>query len=221
MEMKNILKRISIILIISSALVLLPGCEKEKEVTPDEGDKVENKSDSSAKEFSMGKWNDNVYENEFLGLKFKLPDNWLYSSDEEIAEAMDIGIEVLSDDEELIKQVAKLTSVYYVMANNPNTGDNVLIMTEKPFMKVTTEYYLNQLKKQLSNLDGLEYKFDDVTKESVANMEFDVLTATVNNSKNELTQKYYVHKMDKYFIVIIVTDVSSEDDVKNITKYFE
>ncbi len=227
--MKKMLKGISIILIIASTLILLTGCGKEKEetpkTTPNENVNVENnveeQKDNSAEKFSMGEWNNGVYENKFLGLKFKLPDGWTYSSDEEIAKTMNIGKELLNDDQKAAAEIANLTSVYYIMANNPNTGDNISIMTEKPLMEATTEYYLSQLKSQLSSVKSMEYKIGEVTKEKVANIEFDVLTVTAKMSGIELTQKYYIHKMDKYFLDIIVTDVSGKDDIKNITTYFE
>lgn len=227
--MKKMLKGISIILIIASTVILLTGCGKEKEetpkTTPNEEVNVENnveeQKDNSTEEFSMGKWNNGVYENKFLGLKFKLPDGWTYSSDEEIAKTMNVGKELLNDDQKAAAEIANLTSVYYIMANNPNTGDNISIMTEKPLMEATTEYYLSQLKSQLSSVESIKYEFGEVTKEKVANMEFDVLTATAKMNGIKLTQKYYIHKMDKYFLDIIVTDISGKEDIKNITTYFE
>ena len=90
--------KISIILIIASILILLTGCGKEKEetpkTTPNENVNVENnveeQKNNSTEEFSMGEWNNGVYENKFLGLKFKLPAGWTYSSDEEIAKINEI-----------------------------------------------------------------------------------------------------------------------------------
>lgn len=227
--MKKMLKGISIILIIASTLILLTGCGKEKEETPkttsNENVNVENnveeQKNNSTEEFSMGEWNNGVYENKFLGLKFKLPEGWTYSSDEEIAKIMNIGKELLNDDQKAAAEIANLTSVYYIMANNPNTGDNISITTEKPLMEVTTEYYLNELKSQLSSVESIKYEVGEVTKETVANTEFDVLTATGKSNGIEFTQKYYVRKMDKYFVDILVTDISGKEDIKNITTYFE
>ncbi len=227
--MKKMLKGISIILIIASTVILLTGCGKKKEetpkTTPSENVNVENnveeQKNNSTEEFSMGEWNNGVYENKFLGLKFKLPDGWTYSSDEEIARTMNIGKELLNDDQKAAAEIANLTSAYYIMANNPNTGDSISIMTEKPLMEATTEYYLSQLKSQLSSVESIKYEVGEVTKEKVANTEFDVLTATGKANGIEFTQKYYVRKMDKYFVDILVTDVSGKDDIKNITTYFE
>ena len=227
--MKKMLKGISIILIIASTLILLTGCGKEKEETPkttsNENVNVENnveeQKNNSTEEFSMGEWNNGVYENKFLGRKFKLPEGWTYSSDEEIAKIMNIGKELLNDDQKAAAEIANLTSVYYIMANNPNTGDNISITTEKPLMEVTTEYYLNELKSQLSSVESIKYEVGEVTKETVANTEFDVLTATGKSNGIEFTQKYYVRKMDKYFVDILVTDISGKEDIKNITTYFE
>ena len=65
--------------------------EVEKKV---ENNSVTNDQQEEQKvEISMGNWNNNVYTNDFLGLKFNLPEGWTYSSDEEIAEMMNLGIE--------------------------------------------------------------------------------------------------------------------------------
>lgn len=169
----------------------------------------------------MGEWKGNTYSNEFLGLKFNLPQGWAYSSDEEIAQMMNVGAELLNDDQKIAAELAKLTSVYYMVANNPNTGDSVSILSEKPMMDVTTEYYLDQLKTQLAAVESMNYEIGDTSKEKVSGKEFETLTVTASMSGIEVAQKYYVCKMDEYFVCIIATSTSGETGINDMIKSFE
>lgn len=222
--MKKAIKIALIIFLITSMLFVLTACGKEEEkTTNDNTTNITNEQPAQEQkvEFSMGEWNNNVYTNDFLGLKFNLPEGWTYSSDEEIAEMMNLGIELLNDDQKAAAELSKLTSVYYIAANNPNTGDSVAVMSEKPSMDVTTEFYINQLKSQLSTVESVSYEIGEIAKEQVADREYDTITATTNVSGIKIAQKYYVYKMDEYFVAIIATSVTGEDGIKDIIKSFE
>ena len=222
--MKKAIKSLLIIFLIASMLFVLTGCGNEEEkTTTDNTTNTANEQPAQEQkvEFSMGEWNNNVYTNDFLGLKFNLPQGWTYSSDDQIAEMMNLGNEFLNDDQKIAAEVAKLTSAYYMVANDPNTGNSVTILSEKPAMDFTTEYYLNQLKTQLSSVESLNYEIGEISKEKVAGREYDTLVVTTTMSGINLTQKYYVYKMDKYFVGIIVTSVTGEDGIKDMMKSFE
>lgn len=239
--MKKAIKIALIVLLAISMLFVLTGCGKEdekirekdsikdnEEIISESKDSESENLESEDKEneetevdFSMGEWNGNAYENEFLGLKFNLPTGWTYSSDEEIAQMMNVGAELLGDDLKMAAEMAKLTSVYYMVANNPNTGDSVTILTEKPVMDVTTEYYLNQLKTQLQSVQSMNYEIGNTSKEKISGKEFDTLTVTASMSGIEVSQKYYVHKMGEYFIGIIVTSTSGESNINSMIKNFQ
>ena len=221
--MKKAIKIALMILLVASMLFVLTGCGEEKENPAVDNNTTteEQTADEPKTEFSMGEWKDNTYENKFLGLKFNLPEGWTYSSDEEIAQMMNIGSELLNDDQKIAAELAKLTSVYYVVANDPSTGNNISIMSEKPLMDITTEYYLNQLKTQLEALESMSYKVKNTSKEKVAGREYDTLTVTAAISGIEVTQKYYVYKMDKYFVCLLVTSVNGETAINDMIKSFQ
>lgn len=218
--MKKTLKNMLIILLTASMLFLLVGCGNKEESTTNN---ITNEEATEEKkvEFSMGEWNDNVYTNEFLGLKFKLPEGWTYASDEEIADMMNLGTEFLNDDQKVAAEVSKLTSAYYMVANDPNTGNNVSIISEKPVMEVSTENYMNQLKAQLSAVESINYEIGETSKEKIADREYDTLTASASMSGVKITQKYYIYKMDKYFIGIITTSTTGETALNEMIKSFE
>lgn len=220
--MKKVLKSMLVILLTASMLFVLSGCgnKEEKKATNDD-EKANVEQEDKTTEFSMGSWSDNVYTNDFLGLKFKLPAGWKYSSDEEIAEMMNLGTELLNDDQKAAAEVSKLNSAYYMVANDPNTGDNISIISEKPAMEVTTEFYINQLKTQLSSVDSISYEIGETSKETVAGKEYDTLTVNASMSGVKMTQRYYIYKVDKYVVCIISTSTSGEQKINEIMKSFE
>lgn len=216
--MKKAIKIALMILLVASILFVLTGCGEEKKNPVVDNNTV---TEEPKVEFSMGEWKDNTYENKFLGLKFNLPEGWTYSTDEEIAQMMNIGSELLNDDQKIAAELAKLTSVYYVVANDPSTGNNISIMSEKPLMDITTEYYLDQLKTQLTAVESMSYEIGDTSKEKVAGREYDTLTVTAAISGIEVTQKYYVYKMDEYFVCLLVTSVNGETAINDMIKAFK
>lgn len=220
--MKKVLKSILAIVLTASMLFVLSGCgNKEEEKATNDNEKTNVEQENKTVEFSMGSWSDNVYSNDFLGLKFKLPNGWKYASDEEIAEMMNLGAELLNDEQKAAAEISKLNSAYYMVANNPNTGDNISIISEKPAMEVTTEFYINQLKTQLQNVNTINYEIGETSKETVAGKECDTLTVDASMSEVKMTQKYYIYKVDKYVVCIISTSTSGEQKINDMMKNFE
>lgn len=220
--MKKVLKSMLAIGLTASMLFVLSGCgNKEEEKTTNDNEKTNVEQENKTVEFSMGSWSDNVYSNDFLGLKFKLPKGWKYSSDEEIAEMMNLGAELLNDEQKAAAEISKLNNAYYMVANDPNTGDNISIISEKPAMEVTTEFYINQLKTQLQNVNTINYEIGETSKETVAGKECDTLTVDASMSGVKMTQRYYIYKVDKYVICIISTSTSGEQKINDIMKNFE
>lgn len=225
-NMKKLLKSMLIIILAVCMLVTITGCgKKEEKEEPKKAEisKVDANADTTetTTEISMGEWNGNTYTNNYLGLKFNLPTGWTHYSDEEIAEMMNISEEVLKDEEQINIELAKLTSVYYLAASDPETLDNVMLMTEKPIMDVTTELYLNTLKTQLENLNSINYEVGETGKEKIGNREFDTLTTKATTNGVTMIQKYYIYKSGDHFIDIIVTSNSGEQAINKIIKSFE
>ena len=226
--MKKMLKGISIILIIASALILLTGCGKEKEetskTTPNENvnvkNNVEEQKNNSTEEFSKGEWNNGVYENKFLGLKFKLPDGWKYSSDEEIAKNLNNGLELLNEDQrEKVEEALETKGVFYLQANDLTTNNNVQVFTEKVPTGISEEAYLEQVSKQLSALENVNYNIGEIAKEKVTNKEYTTLQVEV--PEYNVLQKYFIYKKDNYIVGIIVTSITGKTAISEIIENFE
>ena len=241
--MKKMLKGISIILIIASALILLTGCGKEKEetskTTPNENvnvkNNVEEQKNNSTEKFPKGEWNNGVYENKFLGLKFKLPDGWKYSSDEEIAKICEIkgcssceikkenatnGIINKTRYSRLLESHFSLENVLkFLQANDLTTNNNVQGFTEKVPTGISEEAYLEQVSKQLSALENVNYNIGEIAKEKVTNKEYTTLQVEV--PEYNVLQKYFIYKKDNYIVGIIVTSITGKTAISEIIENFE
>lgn len=226
--MKKMLKGISITLIIASALILLTGCGKEKEeiskTTPNKNvnvkNNVEEQKNNSTEEFPKGEWNNGVYENKFLGLKFKLPDGWKYSSDEEIAKNLNNGLELFNEDQrEKVEKALETKGVFYLQANDLTTNNNVQVFTEKVATGISEETYLEQVSKQLSVLETVNYNIGEIAKEKVTNKEYTTLQVEV--PEYNVLQKYFIYKKDNYIVGIIVTSITGKTAISEIIENFE
>ncbi len=75
---------------------------------------------------TRGTINGNVYQSDFTGITFTKPDHWRYFTDEEIAEAVNIGKEVL-DVNAFENTVLEYSSVYDMVVINEKTGQNLIV----------------------------------------------------------------------------------------------
>lgn len=214
--MKKAIRNIALMACAVIMLFTLSGCGKEENNNNEANEPEEQKT-----QFSMGKWEDNVYTNDFLGLKFNLPEGWKAASDEEIAEMMNVGKELLNDDQKALVELSEKSGVYYMSVNDPSTGNNVIVLTEKTAVDVNTDYYINQLKTQLTSVNSIKYTIGETSKATVAGREYDTLTATASMYGYTTTQRYYVYKLDRYFVGIIVTSNTGESSIDEIMNNFE
>lgn len=183
------------ILLLICVLVIATGCGKDE------------------KEISLGSWDGNTYKNEFLGVTYNKPEDWTRYTDEQIKDVMDLGSE-LTDSSSFSKKLAELTSVTYMMSSAAD-GSNVILMSERNLTNVSGETYAGKLKSQLESLDSLSYQLSDIKTETIDGKEFVTLEASVQNIK----QKYYIYKLDKHLVSLIVTVVST--DANSVIEQFD
>lgn len=186
----------SFILLLSCILLIATGCG------------------NISKEISLGSWNEDTYTNEFLGLTYSKPADWVRYTDEQIKDVMQLGQDLV-DASEISKKLAELTSVTYLMSSSPN-GSNVILMSEKPVVSMSVESYADSLKSQLESQTALTYTLSDVKKETIDGKEFTTIEASVET----INQKYYIYKVDKYIVSLIVT-ATEGNNVNDIISQFK
>lgn len=166
----------------------------------------------------------NTYTSEYGGLTFEKPDSWVYASDEEIAEIMGVGADLISDSgTEFSKKMLEKQSVYDMMAQDKTTGSNVIVYYENLALvvggtKTTEEEYIELLKKGLTDAAVFQYEFSDVTEQVISGETYLTFTAKLIDLGG--TQTYYVRRVDKYMLGVIVSSFG-EDNVAEIAGYFK
>ena len=215
--MKKLLKLSGVAIVLVLLAVILTGCGENSEVSNTENNNV--KEDvTTTKTISRGKWENNIYTNEFAEIKFNLPEDWAYSSDEEIAKLMNVGAEMLNGNE--FAKIVEQTSVYDMVANNPNTGSSVMIMFEKPLISASLDFYISKIKEQLEAVETIDYTISDkIEKETLSGKEYSVVIATVPDYN--MVQKYYIRQENGCFIDILVTYINNTNDEQTIMNSFK
>ena len=214
--MKKSLKILAIVASLVLVLTLLTGCGNN---TTNE---AENKTNQTAKEqIARGVIDENnVYTSEYADITFKLPEGWAFSTDEQIANMMSVGVEALNDEKDNLEKILEQTALYDMVANDQTTGASVMVMFEKSLMNVNEEYYLNNVKKGLETVTNMGYEVsDEITKEKVGGKEYSSITAKV--PAYNMVQKYYVEKKGDYFIGMIITYVEGVNDLNSILANFQ
>ena len=157
--MKKTLKTILVIAMLSIVIISMTACGKKEENNVDnktEENRAEsinetNKNNTAVVEnnqtttddnnttgnetkttdISRGEWNGNQYVNEFANIKFNLPSGWSKYSDEQIAQVMNVGVELLNDDQKKLAELAQSMVIYGMVANDDTTKANVSVILEK------------------------------------------------------------------------------------------
>lgn len=199
-------KRFFAMVLMICLLGVMVGCsDKAPDATPE----------TEAKTVSRGTIEGNVYTSEFIGVSFTKPDLWVYSTDEEIAAAMQIGAELL-DAENFAEQAEKMNNVYDMMVRDMLTGNNINIVFENlkasGSSNITEEQYIEVAKAQLKEQASmLNYVFGEAEKCKLGEQEFYRLPAEGGYSGVSFEQRIYIRKEGTYMIVITLTLFDGND----------
>jgi ABC-type glycerol-3-phosphate transport system substrate-binding protein len=169
---------------------------------------------NGAKKLVRGSWAGDTYTNEYLNLTFTMPEGWSSMSDEQLATLMGLSADNLAAaGVEVNKEMLELMTIVDMQAQDPMTGNNVLVNIENigKMAKnvVSEEDYIDLTREQLEEAYG--YTFSDYTTETVAGETYTMAKGEVTMSGIAMSQYFYVRKVDKYMLAIIVTVVDGSD----------
>lgn len=206
--MKN-LKRLSSALIAIVMLVLLASCGNAE----------------PAKEFSRGTVSDNVYHSDFAELTFAPGGDWVFATDDEIAQMMNIGAELMKDPEAMKKAMENIGSVTDMQAASAEMGTNVIITYENLKKAgrsgMSSKNYVEAVKAQIAaNASSeLNYKFSDIQTVTLTGEEFSSFISTAVYGDVKIYQKFYARTIGDYAASIAVT-VQSPDQFAAVEALF-
>lgn len=157
------------------------------------------------KEISRGVIDDNGYSSEYLGLGFNAPEGWVYATDAELASLMGEAFDITDQN----KMFAELQLVYDMMAQDPVTGSNVIIIYENLAISgsedITVDEYVEITKQGLTAVEMFTYTFNDETTVTLGDTEFVRVSVTCEYSGFTMDQAYYIAKLGSYIASISVT----------------
>jgi len=181
------MKKIIVIILCFSMMLSLAACfnsSSEEDIRGNQfsSEKVpEDSKTENTEEFSRGKTENLVYENEFIGIGCALESNWRFYSDEEIMEINNVTAGIAGEEFEEILQEADI--IYDMYAINENQLDNINVNLEKMSKLILDSLVIE---------DALEGNIS-ILKDAFSNMGYSDLQAeldTVNIEGEELTCLY-------------------------------
>lgn len=166
-------------------------------------------SRDTEKKLSRGTIEGDVYTSEFADIKFTKPENWVYSTDEEIAQVMNVGAEIL-EQSEFEKNAAELTTVYDMMVKDVLWGNNVSVGFENLQLSqasnITVEQYIDTIKTlMVQQASAMNYEFGDTAEVALGEQTYTRLPAIGSYSGISFEQYMYLRKEGTYMIVITVS----------------
>jgi len=163
---------------------------------------------------TRGAIEDNVYSSAYAGLVFTAPDGWVFATDDELADLMDLSTDAMSDavmefsDEALKKQV-----LYDMQAKDSSTGTNVLLLYENLALTgntgISETNYLEQTIKQFEAAD-VQYTFGEITETELCGQTYQMVQAEMTDYG--VIQYYYARKIDKYMLCIVTSLPAAGDE---------
>ena len=167
-----------------------------------------------ALDYAKGTLIENGWESKWLGLRFTAPEGMVMSTEEELAEIMGVGQEILAQDfSEQQLAYAELATVYEMMCSDA-MGTNVILMAEKLPMTLTAEQYIEILANQMTSVTAIQYEVesnDEVV--TLGGIPFNKLACVADYEGISLCQDYYITIKDNRAVAIAVTYTDATADV--------
>lgn len=189
-----------------------------------EEEETEEKEEETKLNAERGTVEDGVYKNESMGISFPVADNMIVCSDEQIAQTLSIGSDLISDnskytaeDMEEAMKGAMYDTIILFSDNSSNVSVIYEDMDKSQAVALDEEQYLKALSNNLKSMN-MGYEIGEIAKQDIGGTEFSALTATASG----FTQKYCLHQVGNYMIEFIFTytDASQaevEDFISSIT----
>lgn len=159
------------------------------------------------KTVSRGTISGNVYTNDFAGFTFTKPSDWVYATDEEIAQTINAGQSML--DLSLLEEALSTTASIYDMYAVDDYGNNVMVCYENTmltaFRELTVDEYVESFKTQLLSVDTYDYELSSTEDITLGGTAYKKVVATADYNGYTITQAYYITIIDNYAVSIILT----------------
>ena len=127
--------------------------------------------EASRNEPSRGIWGNDTYTNQYLGLTFRLPEEWTITCDDDISALLGLS----SDEDEFIEPGEYVPYYYWegnpvfidMIANDPFLGVGIIIMYEQltfPYGGVSEPEHIKNTLEYIANTNMSAYTVDDTVQ---------------------------------------------------------
>lgn len=167
-----------------------------------------------------GAWDGTVYTNDFTGITFTAPEDWLVLSDEDLAKAVGIGTEGMTvRGEEMSPEMLAQSTIYDACVASVVTGTNIIFALENLTANhpmgtmITPEAYFTATKALIEENYPDAYTFGEPYPLTVGGQEY--LLMEIIPPESGQTQLFMVRKVNNYMILNTITLLGgdSADDI--------
>ena len=213
--MKKIKTLTAVLLALMFVLFAMGSGEKSPEAPAADNDVVVNDvidepteaPEAVKKTVSRGTIIGDVYTNDFAGFTFTKPADWVYATDEEIAQTINADQSMV--DLNLLEEALSTTASIYDMYAIDDYGNNVMVCYENTmltaFREITVDEYVESFKTQLLSVDAYDYEFSSTEDITLGGTAYKKIVATADYNGYTITQAYYFTTIDNYAVSIIFT----------------
>jgi len=173
--------------------------------------------------FTRGTWNGNVFTSDQVGVTFTMPDGWVAATDEEMAEVMGLGADMMSGEiSPAMLEAAGVRVVQDMMVSNPETGAMVQIMAERlvfPNTRISVPAYIENASEMLVTM-GMEVDFD-FPNASLGNYTWHVYESAMEIMPGiNIYGRYFVDVRDGFAITVQIVYSDFSESVEEILALF-
>ena len=205
-------KLITTAIILTMVITVLGGCA--------------NNNSGNDDQFPRGTVTNNVYSSDFSGLRFTLPDDtWVYASDEEMTQLMNGSVDMLNDAGiEAEQEDVAAISIYDMIAREPASGNNVIILYEN--LKISqgglaynAADYLKAATEMLKET-GYYTDFSEISEKTIGTETYAYQNIKGNISGVDTNQYYFARRSDDYMLSVIISLFDNNYNLESILANF-
>ena len=181
--------------------------QEQKKEEPEEEEKEEEKTE----EYKKGTVNGSHFESEWMNIRIDLPESLTMASDEDIADAVDVGKAYTTEERaDLIEETYEQGTVIYEMMAAAAPGiPNINIVVQNTGMKNITSKQLAEYAKQnleSSLEEGAAYTpVEDIHTVEIAGESYECLKAKLSANGVQINSGLYVRVKSEYSIEMILS----------------
>ena len=173
---------------------------------------------------SLGKAEGNVYESDFLGIGFNLPEGWSFYTDEQIRELNNLTKDMADDD--VAKQLAEARLIHDMYAMD-STGSSTTIILEKMSAisstivdeKTYAASSSRQIPKALESLGFTNVK-TSIGSTNLCGNEHVTIDITATSSNGVLYEKVICVNVGQYIACITVTSLDEASTATILANFY-